>query len=136
MKNIEKYTNTKDALAAYNALVLKNVPFNEWLECEYEEPCKLTLLDAVNELKGLWDKSTLGCHSITFETWNTVINRLSDAAERERCKPVLNYDKYKTAEEALFAYRQISKDNHCSKCTYAGCCFNWIYSEAGKEEAK
>ena len=31
MKNIEKYTNTKDALEAYNQPKSKIVPFEEWL---------------------------------------------------------------------------------------------------------
>ena len=41
MKNIEKHPNTKDALEAYNNSV-KNVPFDEWLELEYEEPREQT----------------------------------------------------------------------------------------------
>ena len=41
MKNIEKYTNTKDALEEYNNSV-KNVPFDEWLELEYKEPHEYT----------------------------------------------------------------------------------------------
>ena len=31
MKNIEKYTDTKDALDAYNSLNIKKLPFDEWL---------------------------------------------------------------------------------------------------------
>ena len=38
MKNIEKYSNTKDALKAYNSLASKPIPFDKWLESEYEEP--------------------------------------------------------------------------------------------------
>ena len=46
MKNIEKYTNTKDALEAYNQPKYKNVPFDKWLDGEYEEPRVPTLLEA------------------------------------------------------------------------------------------
>ena len=92
MKNIEKYTNTKDALEAYNALGPGNMPFDKWLGCEYEEPRQLTLLEAAKELKGLWDKSISSCQSVKLETWNDAIDRLSDAIEREKCKPVRNHD--------------------------------------------
>ena len=50
MKNIEKYPNTNDALAAYNALDLKKVPFGVWLECKFEEPRVTTLLEAAQEV--------------------------------------------------------------------------------------
>ena len=82
MKNIEKYTNTKDALAAYNSLDLKKVPFDVWLECEFEEPRVPTLIEAAQELKSLWDKSISSCQSVKLETWNDAIDRLSEAAER------------------------------------------------------
>ena len=36
MKNIEKYTNTKDALDAYNKLNSREL-FETWLELELEE---------------------------------------------------------------------------------------------------
>ena len=42
MKNIEKYSETKGALEAYNKLDFKNVPFDTWIELEYEEPREQT----------------------------------------------------------------------------------------------
>lgn len=48
MKNIEKYTNTKDALEAYNSLDSKTVSLDTWLECEFEEPRVPTLLEAAD----------------------------------------------------------------------------------------
>ena len=54
MKNIEKYTNTNDSLAAYNALDLKKVPFDVWLECEFEEPRVPTLIKAAQEVVKTW----------------------------------------------------------------------------------
>ena len=101
MKNIEKYTNTKDALEAYNALGPGNMPFDKWLGCEYEEPRQLTLLEAAKELKGLWDKSISSCQSVKLETWNDAIDRLSDAIEREKCKPVRNHDNGNAADRAI-----------------------------------
>ena len=116
MKNIEKYPNTNDALAAYNSLEDKIVPFVEWLGCEYEETRQLTLLEAAKELKDLWDKSISSCQSIKLETWNDAINRLSDAAERERRKPVLNFNRYRTAEEAASAFKLICDGVMCENC--------------------
>ena len=50
MKNIEKYHETKGALEAYNKLDFKKVPFDIWLECEYEEPHVQTLLEAAEAI--------------------------------------------------------------------------------------
>ena len=48
MKNIEKYTNTKDALEVYNTIGDKRIPFNDWLELEYKDPPPPTLLEAAS----------------------------------------------------------------------------------------
>ena len=101
MKNIEKYPNTNDALEAYNSLAFKTVSFDTWLECEFEEPRVPTLLEAAEELKGLWDKSISSCQSVKLETWNDAIDRLSDAIEREKCKPVRNHDNGNAADRAI-----------------------------------
>ena len=87
MKNIEKYTNTKDALEAYNAIGLDNVPFDEWLKREYEEPCVQTLLEAAKEVVKAWyAKMPEGSIARVGQS----IVRLSSAIERETRKPVLN----------------------------------------------
>ena len=46
MKNIEKYPNTKDALKVYKSLESENMPFDKWIECEFEETREPTLLEA------------------------------------------------------------------------------------------
>ena len=51
MKNIEKYHETKGALAAYNKLDFKIAPFDKWLELEYEDPCEKTLLEAAEKAR-------------------------------------------------------------------------------------
>lgn len=43
MKNIEKYTNTKDALEAYKRFNTWD-SFDQWLELEYKEPSPSTLM--------------------------------------------------------------------------------------------
>lgn len=142
MKNIEKYTNTKDALEAYNALGPGNMPFDKWLGCEYEESCQLTLLEAAKELKGLWDKAISSCQSIKLETWDDAIDRLSDAAEREGRKPVRNCDKYRTAAEARVGFIEFCRKYTCKKCRFVnngkpvGCAIEWLYGYASKDETK
>ena len=48
MKNIDKYSETKDALEAYEEYRDGRgvLPLSQWLECEYEEPIVKTLLEA------------------------------------------------------------------------------------------
>ena len=89
MKNIEKYTNTKDALEAYNQPKSKIVPFEEWLECEFEEPRVPTLLEAAKEVVKTWyAKIPEGSLARVGQS----IVRLSTAIEREMRKPVRNFN--------------------------------------------
>ena len=137
MKNIEKYTNTKDALDAYNALGLNKIPFDTWLEREFEEPRVLTLLEAAKEVVKTW-YAKLPEGSIARVGQSIV--RLSTAIEREKRKPVRNCDKYRTAEEAHVALAEFCGKNECRICRFgdstrtAGCVLEWLYEEAGKEE--
>ena len=138
MKNIEKYTNTKDALAAYNSLDSKTVSFDAWLGCEYEEPSVPTLLEAAAEMVYAWKSEFKPGYPVRV---SKAIGRLSDAIEREKCKPVRNFNKYKTAEEAASAFSRICGGVMCGDCRFRDCgasrCkFAWLYEEAGKEEAK
>ena len=139
MKNIEKYTNTKDALEAYNQPKSKIVPFEEWLECEFEEPRVLTLLEAAKEVVKTW-YAKLPEDSIARVGQSIV--RLSTAIEREKRKPVRNCDKYRTAEEAHVALAEFCGKNECRICRFgdstktAGCVLEWLYEEAGREETK
>ena len=139
MKNVEKYTNTKDALEAYNSLDSKTVSFDTWLVCEYEEPCVLDLLKAAKAVVKAWyAKMPEGSIARVGQS----IVRLSSAIDREKRKPVRNCDKYRTAEEAHVALAEFCGKNECRICRFgdstktAGCVLEWLYEEAAKEETK
>ena len=147
MKNYEKYTNTKDALDAYNSLNIKKLPFDEWLECEYKDPHHLTmmedqdstLLEAAEGVISEWYVMTPHGSRIGFVA---ALSRLSSAIDREKRKPVRNCDKYRTAEEAHVALAEFCGKNECRICRFgdstrtAGCVLEWLYEEAAKEEMK
>ena len=107
MKNIEKYTNTKDALEAYNNSV-KNVPFDEWIELEYKEPHERTLLEAAK----LVANEFYICGTPTGKS----LRILGQAVDREVKKPVLNCDKYRTANDALVGFNKMCKEKTCDRC--------------------
>ena len=135
MKNIEKYTNTKDALEAYNKLNPREL-FETWLELEFEEPSEQTLLEAANAVVKAW-YAKLPEGSIARVGQSIV--RLSSAIDREKRKPVRKCDKYRTAEEAQVAFAEFCGKNECRICRFgdstrtAGCVLEWLYEEAGKE---
>lgn len=136
MKNIEKYTNTKDALAAYNALGLNKVPFDTWLECEFEEPRVPTLLEAAAEMVYAW-KSEIKPGYLARSS--KAIGLLSDAIERETRKPVRNLDKYKTANEAAKGFKEMCNGiENCVDCRFrhVNCEIAWLYEKAGKEDVR
>lgn len=136
MKNIEKYTNTKDALAAYNALGLNKVPFDTWLECEVEEPRVQTLLEAADEMVYAWKSEFKPGYPARV---SKAIGRLSDAIEREKRKPVCNKDKYMTANEAIKGFREMCNGiTHCVDCRFrhVNCGIAWLYEKAGKEDVR
>ena len=136
MKNIEKYTNTKDALAAYNALGLNKIPFDTWLECEFEEPRVQTLLEAADEMVYAWKSEFKPGYPARV---SKAIGRLSDAIERETRKPVLNLDKYKTANEAHRGFREMCNGiQNCEDCRFrhVNCAIAWLYEKAGKEDVR
>jgi hypothetical protein len=140
MKNIEKYTNTKAALDAYNSLDFKRVPFDVWLECEYEEPRAPTLLEAAEAVKNTWYSHGPDGSLSRLET--TIIH-LADAIAIERRKPVRNFDRFATADEAAEAYecfRKFCSKVSCSECRFFGrgipCVLAWLYTEAEKEAAE
>ena len=136
MKNYEKYTNTKDAMEAYNKLNPREL-FETWLELEFEEPSAQTLLEAAKAVVKAW-YAKLSEGSIARVEQSIV--RLSSAIDREERKPVRNCDKYRTAEEAHVAFAEFCGKNECRICRFgdstrtAGCVLEWLYEEAGKEE--
>ena len=122
MKNIEKYTNTKDALAAYNALGLKKVPFDIWLECEFEEPRVQTLLEAADEMVYAWKSEFKPGYPARV---SKAIGRLSDAIAREKSKPVRNCDAFSKDEVLkMLEDRSFSKEDT----------IEWLYGKAEGEQ--
>ena len=139
MKNIEKYPNTNDALEAYNSLAFKTVSFDTWLECEFEEHRVLTLIEAAAEMVYAWKSEIKPGYPARF---SKAIGRLSDAIDREKCKPVRNFDKYKTADDAHAGFIEFCSKYTCGKCSFVnkvkpvGCAIDWLYEKAGKEDAR
>lgn len=140
MKNIDRFTSTKDALEAYKKLDFKKVPFDIWLECEYEEPREKTLLEAAEAVTDEWYdmQKNINCNDI-----GELIVDLEKAIAREKAKPVRNCDKYKTAKEAYLAFNKMCDNESCHRCPFSAerneclnCRLNWIYAEAEKEDAK
>ena len=121
MKNIEKYPNTNDALEAYNSLGLKEVPFDTWLECEFEEPRVPTLMEAAQEVVKAWyAKIPEGSIARVGQS----IVRLSSAIKREKSKPVRNCDVLSKDEVLkMLEDRSFSKEDTVE----------WLYAEAKKE---
>lgn len=134
MKNIEKYPNTKVALEAYNQLKSKNVPFDKWLELEFEEPREPTLLDVAEELKNVLKQKDISLSDVAV-----AFSRLTAAIAREKRKPIRNCDKYNTSEDASKAFELMCENMTCERCPYNQgsafrCKFAWLYAKAGKEE--
>lgn len=135
MKNIEKFPRTNDALEAYNQSKSKNIPFEAWLELEYTEPIMQTLLEAAETVTTIW-KSKPPEGSLT-NLWNAIVN-LSEAIEREKKKPVRNFDMYKNADEAYEGSDKFCRKSTCLECrykdSYPTCRFAWLYDEVEKEK--
>ena len=135
MKNIEKYTNSKDALDAYNSLAFKTVSFDEWLKREYEEPRVPTLLEAAQEVVKTWyEKIPEGSIARVEQS----IVRLASTIDREKCKPVRNFDTYKTANEANNGFREMCNGiQKCEDCRFrhVNCEIAWLYEKAGKDKS-
>ena len=132
MKNIEKYNESKAALNAYNSIISKKVPFDVWLECEYEEPPKPTLLEAAEAIVKIVSSTPT---SVT----RNLFRQLRLAVEREKAKPVRNCDKYKTAKDAFAGLNEMCDEKTCDRCPFSAernecmsCRFNWLYAEADK----
>ena len=132
MKNIEKYHESKDALNAYNSIISKKVPFDVWLECEYEEPPKPTLLEAAEAIVKI-------VTSTPTSVKRNLFRELRLAVEREKAKPVRNCDKYRTANDAFAGFNKMCNEKKCSMCPFSAernkclnCSFNWLFAEAEK----
>ncbi len=144
MKNIEKYPETDAALKAWDKYHDGggDMPFATWAKQEYAEPRILTLLEAAEAVADEW--------------WITNPNvshgkiaDLENAIASEKSRPVRNFDRYKTAEEAYAGFKKFCNGiDDCENCrfkdcdnTYGsptshGCMLAWFYEEAEKEDEK
>ena len=118
MKNIEKYSNTKDALEAYNSLANESIPFDEWLKSEYEEPSDPTLLEAAQAVVFEVAQAVVlsAAPAVVYDTWYSdlpkgtsmkiivAIRHLAAAIAREKCKSIRNCDRFDTIEKARTAW--------------------------------
>ena len=138
MKNIDKYTETKSALKAWEKYHDEggDMLFAAWADEEYIEPRPPTLLEAAEKL-------IVGY----VENWSedlpsTCLENLLAAVKREKQKPVRNCDMCRTAKEAYDGFRKICYGNACSNCRFRDCetpfkcVLEWLYSDADKEETK
>ena len=132
MKNIEKYNEAKAALNAYNSIIFKKVPFDVWLECEYEEPPKQTLIEAAEAIVNIVSSTPT---SVT----RNLFRELRLAVEREKENPVRNCDKYRTSKEAFIAFEKMCQSKYCNVCPFSAvrnecvsCMLNWLFAEAEK----
>lgn len=131
MKNIEKYQCSTAALDAYNSLDSKRVPFDIWLECEYEEPP--TLLEAAEAIVNI----VSGTPTAVIRS---LYGELRSAVEREKRKTVRNFNKYKTAKEAYNGFKGMCNGiDECKYCRFRDsksssmCPIAYLYDEAEKE---
>ena len=135
MKNIEKYNETKCALDAYNQSKSKNIPFDEWLELEYKEPSMQTLLEAAETVTTIWKSKP---HEGSLTNFLNAIVNLEEVIEREKKKPVRNFDMYNTADEAYEGSEKFCYKSKCLECrykdSYPTCRFAWLYDKAEKEK--
>lgn len=133
MKNIEKYTNTKDAIEAWDTYRYGGggTPFDIWLEQEYVEPRQPTLLEAADDALRAWDRRD------EYGSLAWVKDRMRQLSVTiEKAKPVRNCDKYATAKNALGAYRAMCENLDCEHCRFGSskgmedCVISWLYAEA------
>lgn len=149
MKNIEKYTKTRDAVKAweeygdcnYVAHGVRGFDFKTWLQCECVEPRRPTLLEAAERLiiEYVNDWQLKGIKTIRC------MEDLREAVKSEKQKPVRNVDRYATAEEASRAFVKMCRSHkYCVGCPFreatieAECVIAWLYAaaDAGKEAAR
>lgn len=105
MKNIEKYTNTKDALDAYNKLNSREL-FETWLELELEETREQYLWEAAEAVIDEWYHPQQNATCLNYLCEKIV--DLKKAVEREKQKPIRNCDRPEcaTAKEAQHVWRK------------------------------
>lgn len=73
--------------------------------------------------------------------YGTFIADLRSAVEREKAKPVRNFNKYETAKDAFVGFTKFCDNLLCGECRFrdkaddVSCAIAWLYEEAEKEDA-
>lgn len=121
MKNIEKYPDTNDTLDAFRA----------YMEKKYETPPPPppTLLEAAEAVKNEWYTTF---PNVMPDTLCEKIVDLENAIAREKSKPVRNFDRFATQEEAVAEFMKLC-DRECEPYKDV---VTWLYEKADKEKAK
>lgn len=140
MKNIEKYPNTRDAMEAFREWYKDHkhsvLTMSEWLEKDYDHHPQTTLLESAESVIKEWRRS-----NVEFCSFERFIDRLSHAVECEKRRPIRNFDKYKTAEDAFYGFKEMcfpNGVNECKDCRFNNikdfgiCGFAYLYAEAEK----
>lgn len=132
MKNIERYPNTEDALGAFREWYKDHrnsvLTMSGWLEAEYEAPPQptLSLLEAAEAVVDEWwasDADNVSTQKIVD---------IENAIAREKAKPVRNFDRFATQEEAVAEFLKIcDKERELCEDVVA-----WLYEEVDKEKMK
>lgn len=131
MKNIDKYTETRTAAAAYrkwreankDRIVTIAHPMEDWLLDE----CRPTLPEAANAALKAWRARNLAgsIASIGYE-----MRALERAVFR-------NCDRYSTVDEAIAAFIKFIRRNKGKPCADNTSFADWLFAESEKEgEAK
>ena len=126
MKNIDKYTETRTAAAAYRKWFEANkdsmgtpMPMQDWLLNERSP----TLSEAAEAVLSAW-KSNLPFASLA--SIRNEVAALAGAVKR-------NCDKYLTADEAFAAFIKFIRRNKGKSCADKTPFVDWLFSEPEKE---
>ena len=136
MKNIERYSNTKGALEAYELRdKAMSHTFHEWCYLECNEPRPLTLLDALRTARAILTPISL----TAFQPAG--YKKIVQAIEAEETRPKTNYERFGTAGEATQYFRMECrmygdcnycpmKDIYMNPCNFGrmSCFAKWLYS--------
>ena len=152
MKNIEKYTKTKDALEAYAANRNNECrTFEGWLDGEYVEPIAPTLMDAKVGNAAAMREAVVAVvkvgypHNFQKEAPHIRAYCYEITTAIKKCfaalsSPPRNCD-VGTVDEQLNRFSAFCMSRKCNECpfvssTYGECCVRWSqmpYEEGGEE---
>ena len=129
MKNIDKYSETKDALEAYEEYRDGGgvLPLSQWLECEYEEPIVKTLLEAADMMEREKDEAL---HSTALKTHETNFDRFAFIPEMEHGAQIATAFSFYLEEQ----YPPKLRGGVCMDRAYYDFLL-WLFSAPGKKGA-